>query len=453
MALALVLGVAGALYLFFKYMSIDRIGDVEIDAAEKGEPRNYLVVGSDVRAEGDVSGRRSDTVMVVRIDPDSKQAAVLSIPRDLVVPIAGTDETARINSAYPRGRATLMATIRENFGIELHHYVEVDFESFEGLVDSAGGVPLWIDRAIKDEASGLFVPDLGCTVLDGQQALAFVRSRELQYMTPDGRWSVPDPTADLGRIDRQQVFIRRALAKALGQVTSNPARIPGLIDLGIDAVAVDDKMSIRDLIDLAKQFRDFDPNSLRSYPLPTVEQGDGATLAVDPEAAEPVLDYFRGADLEEVTPGLVNVRVLNGTQVQGQAADVSGAFRMLGFQVDEPATSVEPYESTVLYHRPGDEAFARRALRHIPGGAQLVPREDLHLVPGHVMVVTGDDFTTVHAGPTPLDVMPVSRSSMGAGTSTTEPPEGHPVPPELQSSSDTGSSQFVLGDPPPGETC
>lgn len=464
----LVLGVAAGLYLLFKYMSIDRVGNVEVDAVEAGEARNYLVVGSDVRTDGSVGGRRSDTVMVVRIDPQSNRAAVLSIPRDLIVPIAGTGETGRINSAYSRSRATLMDTIREGFGIELHHYVEIDFESFEGLVDSAGGVPLWFSSPVKDEQSGLFVPETGCVVLDGKQALAFVRSRELQYLTPSGGWSKPDPTADLGRMERQQVFMRRVLVEAKEQVTSNPARIPQLVDRAVNAVSIDEAMSIGNLIDLANRLKDFDPNNLGTYSLPVVETGDGATVTIDEEKAQPVLDYFRGQDLEEVTPEMVTVQVLNGSNVPSQAAEASKALQRLGFTVSQPDTSPEQHESTVVYHRPGDERFARRVLRHVGveagqeagGVADTMPRDDLGLGPGEVVVVTGRDFTTVYIEPTPLDVMrlnpdPAQSTSLPDADSTPSDAETAPLPPP--SSSNVDSSEFVIGDPPPdlpkGQKC
>lgn len=469
--LTLILGVGTGLYMLFKFMSIDRIGNVGVDAVQADEPRNYLLVGSDVRSDGSVGGRRSDTVMVVRVDPRSDRAAVLSIPRDLVVPIAGTGERARINSAYSRSRATLMDTIRDSFGIELHHYVEIDFESFEGLVDSAGGVPLWFSSPVKDEQSGLFVPEPGCVVLDGQQALAFVRSRELQYLTSSGRWSGPDPTADLGRIERQQVFIRRVLAEAKQRVTSNPARVPQLVNRTVDAVAVDEAMSVRDLLDLANRLKDFDPDNLRTYALPVVETGDGATVAMDEAQAEPVLDYFRGQDLEEVTPEMVSVRVVNGSHVPGQAGEASEAFEKLRFTVAHPDTSSQQQESTVVYHRPGEARFARRLLRHVgvEGGseegsvADTQPRDDLGLESGEVMLLTGRDFTTVYTSPTALDVMRLNpdseqedSTSPGAASASgdaddrqpSQPDETGPLPPP--SASNVDSSEFVVGDPPGG---
>lgn len=286
-----------ALYALVQYLSIERIDNLGVDGAAEGEPRNYLVVGSDERESGDgaaIEGRRSDALMVVRVDPSGGEAATLSIPRDLVVPIAGTGETDRINSAYGIDRATLLDTVRDVLEIEVHHYVEVDFTSFEELVDALGGVDIWVGQALKDERSGLFLDDLGCVTLDGDQALAFVRSRELQYMTDSGGWSGPDPSADLGRVERQQIFVTQAISEALSQVRANPARLPDLVEVGVGAVAIDDEMSVRQIVALAEALGDLDPGDLRTFPLPVVERGDGATLAIHEGEAAPVLDEFRG---------------------------------------------------------------------------------------------------------------------------------------------------------------
>lgn len=469
--LVALLGVSAATYALVKYLAIERVSDLGVDTAPPGEPHNYLVVGSDTRAGtelvSEIGGQRSDTVMVVRVDPQGEQAAVLSIPRDLVVPISGTNEVARINAAYARGRPTLVETIRDNFDIDIHHYVEIDFSGFERLVNHVGGVPLWVGAAIKDSRSGLFVEELGCVTLDGEQALAYVRSRQLQYMTDGGTWSRPDPTADLGRIERQQVFMRNALSKALRELRSNPTGIPSLLDIAVNNVAIDDQMSVRELLDLGDRFRDFEPDSLLTYPLPIVERGDGATLALDRRKAEPILNVFRGLDPGEITPGLVTVTVLNGTGEPNQANDVAGALQVVGFEITQPGDSDETPERTIVYHRPGDDAYGMRVARHMTGGADVVARDDLGLGEGEVVVVTGRDLTTITRDPIPLEEMPPTSqppgpdddvgddgspteaiSTAGAATAdttaTTTPP---PPPPEIS------VPEFIVGHPPSGTSC
>ena len=450
------LGLGAVAYVLKSLGNIDRYDDLGVDAVAAGEPRNYLVVGSDSRANvtdyGDVSGQRSDTIMVVRLDPKTKHADVLSIPRDLLVTISGSGETARINSAYSISRETLIDTLRDNFNIEINHYIEVDFAGFQQLVDAVGGVPLFLDRAVKDDHSGLFQQELGCVTLNGEQALAFARSRHLQVMTEDG-WSNEDPYADLGRIQRQQVFMRRAVVKAIGAAKSNPLKLRELIDIGVSNVGIDAET---DPISLANEFKDFDPADLTTYSIPVVDSGDNATVVVDGRKANPILNIFRGVDPSEMSPDLITVTVLNGTGTEGQASDAAAAFQAVGFETGEPS-DIEPHQRTTVYYLPGEQNLGLQVARYITGGADLKVREDLGLESGEVAVATGQDFTTVHRQPTPLDQMPdrgagsgVTTTTTAAGggggggatTTTTRPP-----------TTTTTQSQYTIGDPPPGTRC
>lgn len=189
-------------YFNWRLGQIDRI-DLGLVDTESGEPENYLLVGSDSRAgidaeeagaqgflnseeyqtDPDGAGRRSDTIMVLRIDPSSKTADLLSFPRDLYVPIAGTDRSDKINAAFGMGVDVLIDTIQENFDIPINHYVEVDFVGFQKIVDSMGGVKFYFDKPVWDSHTGLDISTVGCHTLDGAGTLAFARSRYLWYNT------------------------------------------------------------------------------------------------------------------------------------------------------------------------------------------------------------------------------------------------------------------------------
>jgi LCP family protein required for cell wall assembly len=398
-------GAGGAVWFMRQIANIDRYQDLEVDAVAKGDPSNYLVVGSDTRegSEGEygsVGGRRSDTIMIVRIDPGTKQAAVLSLPRDLLVDIPGQEGRQRINGAYSESRQLLIDAIRSNFGIEVNHYVEVDFNGFRRLVDAVGGIPIQIDQALRDDDSGLYVTDLGCVTLNGDQALAYARSRHLRYMTEDG-WSRQDPRADLGRIERQQLFIRIAVSHVLSQIKSNrnPLQITELVSLGTQSVGVDEQT---DPLALANEFQDFSLDDLASYSLPVEDTGDGATVEMLPRQAEPILNIFRGLDPGEVSPGFITVEVLNGTDIDGLANNAAGAFQAIGFTIGERGDYPEkPLERTTVFHRPDEANLGERVARHISDGADLAVRDDL--APGTVVVAVGLDFTTVHVEPAPVE--------------------------------------------------
>src|SRR5215207_9744647 len=202
--------------------------------------KNFLLTGGDngacvdpnspyAPAFGDAEsgrvGERSDTIMVFRVDPAAERVAVLSFPRDLYVKISDSNGRSRINSAYRRDDPQrLINTIYENFGIGIDHYIQVDFCTFKTLVDAVGGVTVPFQFPARDPNTGLNVPTTGCFTFDGDHALAYVRSRHYEYEDPpgSGNWQ-GDITSDLGRISRQQDFIRRVLARVLAQGALNPA--------------------------------------------------------------------------------------------------------------------------------------------------------------------------------------------------------------------------------------
>src|SRR5688500_13505794 len=160
---------------------------------------NVLLVGSDSRkniskaeakafgSEKQVGGERSDTIIVLHVDPKAEKAAILSIPRDLYVPIAGTSRSAKINSAFEGGPERLIATIRTSLGVEIAHYVQVDFIGFGGIVDAIDGVKVSFSRRARARQTGLNIPQAGCVELDGNKAVQYVRSREYQYYE-SGKW-------------------------------------------------------------------------------------------------------------------------------------------------------------------------------------------------------------------------------------------------------------------------
>jgi LCP family protein required for cell wall assembly len=305
---AVVVGAAGGLQL------LDRLGGLRtVDvggalAADRGDGSlNYLVVGSDSRAgadpsspdfgsmgdEGNVGGKRSDTIMVLRLGPGGA-ASLLSLPRDLWVGIAGTDRSQRINTAFGRGADVLVRTVQEHFGIPIDHYLEIDFQGFKALVEALGGVDVWFDQPVRDGNTGLAIGEPGCHRLDGVEALAFARSRKLEYLD-GGEWRT-DGTGDLGRIGRQQYFIRVALKASIEQASTNPLAIGSLLDVGTGNVTVDQTLSQRDLLSLGVRVRSLDPGNLATYTVtadPQMIDGN-AVLVPDLDASSAVLDLFPG---------------------------------------------------------------------------------------------------------------------------------------------------------------
>ena len=182
-ALVAALSTAGALAFGNSRLArLDRLdlsNDLRADELEPGDPQNYLVVGIDDASglpEGDpvrnrevVAGQLSDTIMVVRVEPDTGAARVLSIPRDLWVPIADTDYEQKINSAMATGGAArLVRTIEQNFGIPIHHFVQVDLAGFRELVDVVGGVPVYFPRPARAASTGTSAAPCGRRRAEGR---------------------------------------------------------------------------------------------------------------------------------------------------------------------------------------------------------------------------------------------------------------------------------------------
>jgi LCP family protein required for cell wall assembly len=285
--------------------------------------QNFLFVGSDSREcidpsspyagaflNGEVgASHNTDTIMVVRVDPSAKQAAILSFPRDLWVRIAGTNRRGRINSAFERENPSrLVQTIEQGFGIPIHHYVEVDFCAFKNLVDAVGGVKVPFKYPARDRNTGLDVAAAGCVAFDGEAALAYARSRHYQWF--DGKRWRDDDSSDFGRIARQQDFIRRALQRAIDRGARRPSVAKSLLDTALANVRVDRELTINDLLDLAGTLRDFDPARVRTFRIDGAPTTIGGAWVIQPDTtssyAKQLLAVFRGearlADVQDQDP-------------------------------------------------------------------------------------------------------------------------------------------------------
>jgi polyisoprenyl-teichoic acid--peptidoglycan teichoic acid transferase len=181
LVLGLVMAAGGWGYTAFRFGQISSVHVPGLGKAPSDGSVNLLVVGSDTRQGlrdggfGEAAGQRSDVIIVVHLVPAARHAAVLSVPRDLYVPVAGTGGSAKINSAFNRGPGQLVQTIQQSFGIPIHHYLLVNFDGFREVVDALGGVPMYFPRPVRDSndghnESGLDVPRTGCRRLGGSQA-------------------------------------------------------------------------------------------------------------------------------------------------------------------------------------------------------------------------------------------------------------------------------------------
>jgi LCP family protein required for cell wall assembly len=273
---------------FYANRQFDKVEKVDVDvdgesvlAGDSGGT-NWLLVGTDAR-EG-TEGNRSDTMLVLRTGDGP--AKLLSIPRDTLVPIPSQGgEVARINSAYNDGPVALIQAVQEGIGIPIDRYIEIDFGSFGGLVDALGGVTINFPNPAIDTHSGLNVEQAGDVNLDGEQALAYVRSRFFQEVI-DGEVQPADGLGDLSRVQRQQTFLRAVLAEA--GASRNPFRLNKIGMALLDGLRVDNHMELIDALRFAWAMGQLNPEVM-TLPTEFIE-GSGAVNLAD--SAQAVITDF-----------------------------------------------------------------------------------------------------------------------------------------------------------------
>jgi LCP family protein required for cell wall assembly len=300
--LPLLLIVGGLLYANWKFSQVHRVA-VGSTLDGGGSGTNILIVGSDTRegadpnapdaggiiGEGAPTGQRSDTLMVLHLGSGGNK--MLSIPRDLIVTTADTGTRDRINSSFNSdlggGPQRLIKTVKQNLGIPINRYMEVDFVTFAGLVDAVGGITIDFPYPAFDTNTGLDIKTAGPQKLNGEQALAYVRSRHYTEIKEDGK-PHEDPTADLGRIQRQQVFLQTVMAKVAD--TANPITLLKVGGQVADGIRVDDKLSLWGAISLGWDMKGLHPESV---PLPVAPNKDNATLHLVQPDADAVLAQLK----------------------------------------------------------------------------------------------------------------------------------------------------------------
>lgn len=408
--LAVCVVLVGGGYTFFRHQlsRLSRLHIPNLTEDDESGVMNLVLVGSDSRenTSGDIAdatgkgdegsaGQRSDTIMVLHIDPEQRRAAILSIPRDLYVPIPGQGGRDRINASYAIGGPELLIeTIQEALGIDINHYVEIDFRGVERIVNAVGGVRVDVDAPARDSYTGLDISSAGCVELDGYQALAFVRSRHYETWEQE-RW-VPGSGSDIDRISRQQDFIRRMLKKAVSSGLGNPLTLNRLIGIGVENVTVDQQMSTKDITTLARRFRSLDPEAVDMLTLPTTDAFiSGADVQLlDATKAPQMLDRLNGISptTSPLKPEDVTVNVLNGNGGEAAASMAATSLGHMGFRVASTGdASTYDYAETVVRFAPGRQAEAELLSRVLAAGAAV--EEDRSLAGADVTLILGVDYT------------------------------------------------------------
>lgn len=317
-----------------------------------GESRTFLVVGSDSRAGlddltnfGRAGGERGDVVMLVRLDPQTSDAMMLSIPRDLRVEIPGHG-TDKVNAAFAYGGSSLLVeTLQSNLDVEINHYVEIGFVGFQAMIDELDGIEMSFPYQARDVKSGLDVSP-GQQVLGGDQALAYARSRSYQELQ-NGSWVSVDAN-DIGRTQRQQEVVRAIVSRL--KRPSSIAEAGGIASSMSDHMTIDSALAGESVASMIWDFKGILAGSIDGATLPTYSESIGGAsfqIAQQPEAGAMLANFRAGRVLAEQP---IRVEVLNGNGTAGAAGDMSQRLESLGFVVGSigNAESSDYAQTTVI---------------------------------------------------------------------------------------------------------
>ncbi|MBE0417982.1 MAG: LCP family protein [Coriobacteriia bacterium] len=349
------------------------------------EPFNLLLLGSDARLEERAA--RADTIIVARIDPAEKRVWMISVPRDARVEIPGRGVN-KINAATALGGPALMIdTVEEYLGLPIHHYMEVDFSGFQGIVDAMGGIYIDVDVEIDDSKAASHSPGRrasyiapGYQLLDGEHALTYVRSRDF-------------PDSDFTRMRHQQNFFKSLAQQSMRW--DKLLKLPRMASEFSKFVVTD--MGVGQVVNLAQAFKGMDTESIQTATL--LGEWRSPYVVVDEEMKEFLVDQMlAGSNIEETSvteseraAEEISVAVRNGAGISGIAGQAAARLQARGFQVPEVGNANQfVYDETLVVYK-DDEAAAQMVASALPTG-RIVPSRGMYAFSTDILVVVGKDW-------------------------------------------------------------
>ena len=287
--------------------------------------QNILVLGVDSNGQGtDMwEGTRSDTILIVNIDPKTHSVKAISIPRDSKVYLPDNKGVQKINSAHALGGVNLVKkTIKETFGIKIDKYLIIHDEAVEKVVDALGGIPIYVEKKMlyHDYAGKLHIDlEKGNTVLNGKQAVGYLRYRK-------------DGLGDIGRTHRQQWFMKSLFEKLHSpQVIT---KIPEVLNVLNSYIRTD--MSFYELSQYAALARSIDKNKIEIATLPGApnQRGYISYWILDPVKTQEMINRIIYRD----KPNLEGVKFKGGIMYSPKrevdAEKMKDKLNELGFEVN-----------------------------------------------------------------------------------------------------------------------
>lgn len=400
--LLVVLVAAGALYLNYLQSGLNKGVEksaklnLNLKQSAPQEPYTMLVMGFDKRATDTVY--RSDTMLLTRIDAQRKKVWMISLPRDYRVDVPGHG-VQKLNAAYSLGQEKLaIQTVEKLTGVTINHFMAVNFKGFHKIVNSIGGVEIDVPVAIDDtkadysKSKEFHEIDAGPQILNGGQALVFVRSRAY----PDG---------DFSRMRNQQAFFK-ALADQVTKVSGS--KLPGIVTATVPYLSTD--MSLMQLIRTAQDLRSIGSKNVYTDTLP----GEWRTPFIypDEEAKAELLRRFKkgqiiGAEAiaaeekakkkaaeSKLDPSKITVSVNNGTTRVGIAKQGASVLKARGFNLpSEPGNmpNQSVYEKTMIVYKTSKSA-AELLAKYLQPNIKLVESRGMYAYDTELLLICGKDW-------------------------------------------------------------
>lgn len=439
----------GSLAIYLKYRAawdgiarVDVSGDLHASNRPPADPNaeNILVIGSDSRVgvngqiggtggSAAIGGARSDTIILVHIAPGAHQVDVISIPRDSIVPIlnctpeggtpgqnaAPSYDVEQINSTYAYGGpGCLWETVEQTTGIHINDFIELTFSGFEAVVNELGGVNVCLPEAVDDPASNLNL-SAGVHHVYGPEALAFWRTRENL-----GTGSDPQ------RIQRDQ-FLMASLFQGIehSSLLKSPTTMLSIIDTltSHQDVVTDSGLTPGVMLRLGEDLRGLKGDSVQFVTVPwTTDTGNAQWISSSQTPSSGNADWVQWVQpqanslfsaishdttlpksspsssaqpIQTVSPGDVQVQVLNGTTRGGLAGSTSTSLSQLGFDVVGSPTDAasDTYASSVIEYNGAAELTQAQTLAQYLSDVTLRP--DPSLTGSTVQLILGSTFTAL----------------------------------------------------------
>ena len=354
---------------------------------ECAECTNILLLGIDQRPDNDPDTTRSDTMIILSLNTTAHTAGMLSLPRDLYVPMPNSDRLDRINTAMAYGGPEYaMRTVEYNTGVPIQHYVRVNFNAVISLVDLVGGIDVEVDQDINDPdypdmnyGYDPFVISKGWHHMDGATALKYARTRH--------------QTSDFYRLRRQQQVIMAIRDRVLSTdaISTLLPNAPAIFSTLSSSIATD--MNVADVVQLLLAAKDISTDEIKRV---TVDE-TAAKEWVTPNGGQvliPNRERIRQltTELYDLPAEPERIALQNGTPTQGLAMTAQSYLLNLGYNVVQVSDAGSEYNKSVIIDYLGSYSSTLQLASALGLPTSAISRTTTTEGNADVLVILGKDY-------------------------------------------------------------